>query len=159
MQKRRWPNVPVDENGLSTRRDLALDNIYNNKFVEFHMANGTILNSRDINWRHVMWDQVVKLVISIRGIRHEVNCVNKTDFKCFLNFRTMSNINTPGPDGKYGPTERIHRWIIGWTDGKKCYLDEVCFHTGQLLRRYYKDLDDGVLGHVHPRCRAGLENV
>lgn len=157
MEKRRWPNVPIDENGLSTRKDLFLDNIYNNKFIEFHMADGTIYNSRDINWRHVMWDQVVKLVVSIRGYETVVSMDNKTDFKTFLNFRTVSRINKPDRDGAFGVTEDVHKWTIGWTDGKKCFLDEISFHTGQVIRRYYKELDNFALGHIHPRCREGLE--
>jgi len=144
---RKWPEVPVDENGLSTRTDLALDSVYRNRWIEFHMADGTVKDSRLINWRHVMWDQVVKLAVSIRGKRHELTMNLKPGFKCFLCYRRVCAVNTP---------QEAQQWIIGWTNGDLAFLLPIEFMTGERGDPFVKKLDD-ILGHVHPRCRAACD--
>ena len=149
---RKWPNVPTDKDGLSSQVHLALDTEYHLRWVEFHMADGTVLDSRHINWRHVMWDRVVKLVVSIRDHRTEVHCMHP-GFKCFLNFRKVSLVRRMREDGKgYHDPEEFLVWTIGWTDGQVCHLVDVSIHTGFVVKKYVKKLDD-ILGHVHPRCR------
>ena len=155
---REWPDVPIDANGLSTRMGLALDTEYKFRWIEFHMADGTVLDSRHINWRHVMWDRVVKLVVNIRDQITEIDCKHP-GFKCFVNFRKHSTRNKPREDGKgYHETEEYLSWVVGWTDGEFCYLTEVSFHTGFIERKYVKKLDD-LLGHIHPRCRELVDGA
>jgi len=154
---RKWPDVPVDIDGLSTQK-LSLDSEYHLRWIEFHMSDGTVLDSRHINWRHVKWEQVVKLVVSIRDHRHSLDRMHCIGFKCFLNFRKQSHLNKPARDGGYGGAQIVKTWCIGWTDGKWAYITDVSFHTGNIVREYRKPLDN-VLGFIHPRCRAGLDEA
>lgn len=133
---------------------LHLDSEYKRRWQEFHMADGTILDSRQINWRNVEWEKVVKLTVNMEGQYYEVGMEGKAGFVCFINFRCGGQEIIRKPDGKE-ERRRIHTWVIGWTNGNECFLQEIDFYRGGLVRRYVDNVKN-LKSHIHPRCRAQL---
>jgi hypothetical protein len=130
---------------------LADDSEYRARWVDFHLADGTTIDSRRTNWRNVEWEKVVKQTMWIRGIKHEVDCQNKPGFKGFLHFR-CGGAEAVFEHGTYKNHKRINTWVIGWTDGRLAYLKEIDFKTGKLIRFYTKPVKE-LNAHIHPRIR------
>ncbi|MBE9570763.1 MAG: hypothetical protein IMF11_09050 [Proteobacteria bacterium] len=129
-------------------RNLHLDSEYRNRYIKFHLANGTIEDSRLKNWRQVAWDQVVCLSAHLLSNIHQVDCKGQ-GFKAFMNFRWGGEEAGYGEDGKYVGHKKIHIWTIGWTDGHVCYLKDIDFYTGELIKDYAAPLYQ-FKGHLHP---------
>ncbi len=134
---------------------LATDDEYRARWVDFHMADGTIVSSRRTNWRNTEWEKVVKLTMWINGAKHEVDCMNKLNFKGFLNFRVVSKEAVFDGNGKYKHHEITNIWVIGWTDGRVGYLKEVDFKMGHVIREYQQPLKE-LSAHIHPRIKKAV---
>jgi hypothetical protein len=130
--------------------DLATDDEYRARWVDFHMADGTTVDSRRTNWRNVEWEKVVGLSMHIRDIVHAVDCKNKPTFKGFMNFRQVRYDAQYDINGKYTHHKRLYTWIIGWTDGEDCYLKEIDFKMGTIVEEYKQPLRENE-AHIHPR--------
>ena len=130
---------------------LHLDSEYRNRWVEFHLANGTVEDSRLKNWRQVAWDQVVRIVCHMVGDVHQVDCKGP-GFRAFLNFRWGGREATFDKKGKYVDHREIKIWTIGWTNGRYCFLKDIDFYTGRYVKGYIAPLSQ-FMGHVHPLVR------
>ena len=130
---------------------LHLDSEYRNRWVEFHLADGTIEDSRLKNWRHVAWGQVVRIVARLRNHTHTVECTDPR-FLTFMNFRWGGSEVIYDGDRKIG-RRPIRAWTIGWTDGVDCFLRDIDFRTGQVIKDYVAPLSQ-FAGHVHPDVKG-----
>lgn len=130
---------------------LHLDSEYRNRWVEFHLVDGTREDSRLKNWRQVAWDQVICLSTHLLGYVYTVHCTDK-EFKAFMNFRWGGREPTYNDKGQYVKHRDIKIWTIGWTDGKKCFLKDIDFYTGKLIKDYIAPLSQ-FKGHIHPAVR------
>ena len=130
---------------------LHLDSEYRNRWIEFHLANGTVEDSRSKNWRQVAWDQVVRIVCHMVGKVHQVDCKGP-GFRAFLNFRWGGREATFDKKGKYTGHREIKIWTIGWTDGRYCFLKDIDFYTGKYVKGYIAPLSQ-FMGHIHPLVR------
>ena len=55
--------------------------------------------------------------------------------------------------GKYIGHRSIKIWTIGWTDGERCFLKDIDFRTGKLVKDYIAPLFQ-FAGHVHPDVKG-----
>jgi hypothetical protein len=127
-------------------KTLHLDSVYRNRWIEFHLENRKIEDSRKINWRNVEWEKVDKIIVKMCGEVHHFDKQNKENFKCFMNFRWS------GEDWLKGKKFTIDIWTIGWTDGVWCYLTDINFTTGKIVN-YYKAPLKEFKAHIHPRIK------
>lgn len=123
-------------------KKLHLDSEYRDRWVEFHLADGTVEDSRLKNWRQVAWGQVICLSVHMLNHVHTVDCTG-VGFKTFMNFRW----------GGMDKGRQIKIWTIGWTNGETCFLKDVCFYTGQLIKEYTSTLLQFKV-HLHPDVEA-----
>lgn len=130
---------------------LHLDRQYRDRFQEYVLFDGKTINSRDTNWRSVEWEKVIKIVTRIRDATHEVLC-NGSSFVSFMNFRWAGQHAVYNSNGKFEGYRPIRTWTVGWTDGTKCYLKDIDFKTGNLLKEYVAPLK-GFKAHIHPRVQ------
>lgn len=131
---------------------LHLDSEYRRRWEEYHLVDGSIFNSCDINWRQVEWEKVVKIVISVEGQRHEMTPRGKANFKYFMRFRWGGQEAQFDKQGHFSGHRQINIWTIGWTDGKTCYLQDIDFYNGRLLKEYQAPLIS-FKKHIHPRVK------
>lgn len=134
-------------------KKLHLDSEYRNRWEEFYLANGTVEDSRLKNWREVAWSQVVQISAYILDQVHIVNCTG-LNFKAFMNFRWGGQESIYDKDGKYAGHKKIHIWTIGWTDGRSCFLKDIDFYTGQLIKEYITSFSQFKV-HLHPDIKVG----
>ena len=118
-----------------------LDNIYRDRWQEYHLATGEIADSRKINWRQVEWEKVVKIVTHLAGKSYVLNC-NQPDFKFFVIYR----------NGGFEGNKPIHEWAVGWSDGKNCFMTDYDFKAGTVLRQYVVSVEK-TRAHIHPRIK------
>lgn len=130
-------------------KEMHLDSMYKRHWEEYHLSDGRIEDSRVKNWRNVEWEKVVRVVFHLRGYRYEIDCKNKPTFVGFMRFRCGGSEPTYKL-GKFTGRKKIHTWVLGWTDGDKCFLKEVDFYTGLEIRTYVQPLAQ-LKGHIHPR--------
>ena len=128
-------------------KKLHLDLEYRNRWIEFHLADGTIEDSRLKNWRHVAWRQVVRLVAHLCNHIHIIECADPR-FLTFMNFR-WGGSEVICDDRKYIGRRPIRIWTIGWTDGLQCFLKDIDFGTGQVIKDYVVPLNQ-FAEHIHP---------
>jgi hypothetical protein len=119
---------------------LHLDSEYSRHWQEYYTSDGKMYDSRFVNWRQVDWEKVVRIDTNIKGNNHSINC-NHSSFLFFMCFRW---------GGKHNK-KPIHIWTTGWTDGIKCFLTDIDFHTGIVIRNYESRLSN-FNSHIHPRC-------
>jgi hypothetical protein len=134
-----------------------LDFEYRNRWIEFHLADGTIEDSRLKNWRDVVWSQVVCLIVCMLGYTHNVSC-DGPNFKAFMNFRWGGLEAVFDENGEYVEHKAIKIWTVGWTDGESCFLKDIDFHTGMLIKNYKTSLVQ-FKGHLHPDVRDKVLGV
>ena len=132
-------------------KSFHLDAEYRNRWQEFHLANGTVEDSRVKNWRQVAWGQVILITAYLLGHVHKVDCAGP-GFLAFLNFRWGGQEPTYDGLGKYTGHRRIRIWTIGWTDGRTCFLKDIDFYTGRFIKRYQAPLSQ-FQKHLHPDVR------
>ena len=128
-------------------KKLHLDSEYRDRWIEFHLADGTIEDSRLKNWRYVAWGQVVRLVAHLRNHSHTIECTDPRFFT-FMNFRWGGSEAIYDGDNFVG-RRPIKIWTIGWTDGETCFLKDISFYTGQLIKDYTSPLSQ-FMNHIHP---------
>lgn len=131
---------------------LHLDSEYRNRWEEFCLHDGTVEDSRLKNWREVAWDKVVCIEAHLLEHVHIVNC-SGPHFRAFMNFRWGGQEAVFDKEGKYIEHKAIKIWTIGWTDGKSCFLKDIDFYTGNLLKEYKTPLQQ-FKGHLHPAVAA-----
>lgn len=136
---------------------LHLDSEYRNRWLEFHLADGTIEDSRIKNWREVSWGQVVCVVAYLVGHSYTVDCTGP-GFLTFMNFRWGGKEAVYDNLRKYRGHRSIKIWTIGWTDGKDCFLKDIDFRTGRLVKEYAAPLSQ-FKGHIHPDVRAKVLGI
>lgn len=124
-------------------KNLALDSEYRKRWQLFHLADGTVKDSREVNWRHVEWEKVIKIEVYILDKVHSVNC-NNPNFQFFLNLRHA------GLTWKDNKKVKINEWCIGWTDGIRAFLKDIDFFTGNIVKEYVVPLVQ-LRKHIHPR--------
>lgn len=125
------------------QKQLHLDSIYRNRWQEYHLADGRVMDSRVINWRHVEWEKVVKISVHVVGKKYHVDCQH-SNFLFFMCFRWG------GSEKANGVRKEIYLWTIGWSDGWKCFLVDIDFKTGDFKKRYTAPLAV-FQSHIHPR--------
>lgn len=125
-----------------------LDKEYRDRWIEFHLVNGKIEDSRFKNWRQVAWDQVVCIIAYLKKHVHKVDCTGHS-FKAFMNFRWGGMEPVYNQSGKYTGHQPIRIWTIGWTDGLTCFLKDIDFYTGRLIKNYQVPLSQ-FQKHLHP---------
>ena len=128
-----------------------LDSEYRDRWEEFHLKDGTMEDSRLKNWRDVAWNDVVKIVVCIKGCIHTVNNIGP-GFKAFMNFRWGGMEAIFDDKGKYIEHRPVKIWTVGWTDGEKCFLKDIDFYIGGLIKNYVTSLDQ-FKEHLHPDVR------
>ena len=123
---------------------MALDIGYRKKWEEYHLDSGVVMDSRYVDWKDVEWERVVSLVLVIRDQRYEVKNTDP-NFVAFVRYRT----------DHIGGAQRHESWVVGWTDGKVCYLNEFNFKDGTLLKNFVRPLAE-VKAFIHPRVKGRL---
>ena len=131
---------------------LHLDSEYRDRWEEFYLSNGMMEDSRQKNWREVAWDEVVSIEAHLLEHVHVVNC-SGSRFRAFMNFRWGGQETIFDDEGKYIEHKAIKIWTIGWTDGEKCFLKDVDFYTGELIKDYETPLEQ-FKGHLHPAVKG-----
>lgn len=130
-------------------RSTATDDIYVNRHLSFHLIDGRILSSRDLNWHHVLARSVMMLELNIRNRIYRVRRQDlPSSFVEFIHFRTKGTKFNGRVDGEVLEPEQYNSWTIGWTDGQTEYLCEIDFQTGAMVRNYEQPLS--VKSHLHP---------
>lgn len=128
-----------------------LDSEYRNRWIIFHLEDGTTEDSRLKNWRDVEWQDVIGLEVFLLGHTYYVN-YNGPGFKAFMNFR-WGGQEAVYEDSKYVGHKTIKIWTVGWTDGEECFLRDIDFYTGKLLKTYRTSLAQ-FKEHLHPNIRV-----
>jgi hypothetical protein len=129
-------------------KQYHLDSQYRKRWQEFHLASGTVEDSRQIYWRHVDWSQVVQVITHIDGKTYATHC-KQPDFKFFVVYRWG------GHEWIKGKKKPIREWAVGWSNGEKCFMTDIDFKTGQINRQYVVPVE-AVKGHIHPKVRGRI---
>jgi len=116
----------------------TLDNIYKNRWQEYYLADGRKFDSREIYWRVLPWNQVVQIITYIRDKKYLTHSKHP-DFKFFVIYRWA------GIDAR----KEINEWAVGWSNGKNCFMTDIDFKTGKIVRQYVVPVNK-VKGHIHP---------
>lgn len=132
-----------------------LDSEYRNRYEEYYLEDGTIKDSRQINWRDVEWEKVKKIVIRIKNRIHLIDKRGKKEFKGFMRFRWGGREAQHNAQGQFIGFKMINIWTFGWTNGQKAYLKDIDFKNGMLIKTYDMKLEE-VKGHIHPRLNIKL---
>lgn len=132
------------------KQKLHLDSEYRRRWEIFTLDDGTIEDSRVKNWRDVEWEKVKEIQVNIEGKTHSLSGEGKENFKGFLNFRYYQRLAELGDNRKFKGHKIIQWWIIGWTDGKDCFLQSFDFYTGDKVKEWTMPIE-AVKGHIHPR--------
>lgn len=130
---------------------MHLDSEYRDRWVEFHLVDGSVEDSRLKNWRQVAWEQVIRIEIHMIGKVHQVDC-KALGFRAFMNFRWGGREATFDKKGKYAGHREIRIWTIGWTDGRSCFLKDIDFYTGNFIKGYIAPLSQFAC-HLHPAIK------
>ena len=130
------------------RNNLSLDSEYRDHYQRYYLADGTVADSRTINWRQLDWEKVVKIETRIRGQSHTVECSDPR-FEFFMVFRWF------GQEWIEGKRRQINVWTQGWSDGVRCYLSDIDFKSGAKIKDYVDPLSK-FEAHVHPRVTGKM---
>ena len=132
-------------------KKLHLDSEYRNRWEEFCLSDGTVEDSRLKNWREVAWNRVTKVTVHILEQVHTVDNSGQS-FLAFMNFRWGGHEAIFSDDGQYVGHMPIKIWTIGWTDGKECFLKDIDFYAGNLIKDYVAPLSQFAC-HLHPAVK------
>ncbi len=133
-------------------KKLHLDSEYRRRWQEYHLVDGTVKDSRVVNWRNVEWERVVKIVTYMNGTEHVIDLKDKSGFKFFMCFR-WGGQEAQYKDQKYIGHTKVNLWTQGWTNGGMCFLNDVDFYTGKVVKIYKMKLEK-LKGHIHPRVKG-----
>ncbi|MGD9156916.1 MAG: hypothetical protein PVG39_00790 [Desulfobacteraceae bacterium] len=70
-------------------------------------------------------------------------------FRGFMNFRWGGREAQYNKKGEYTGHKTVNLWTIGWTDGKKCFLTDIDFYTGEKVKEYDMPVVE-LKQHIHP---------
>ena len=129
-----------------------LDSMYRNRYEEFHLDDGTVIDSREINWRDVEWNRVKRILVRMNGHDNEFLSKDKPGFKGFMNFRWGGQIAQYNEQKEYIGHKEVKVWTVGWTDGEKHYLTDIDFHSGEKIAEYEAPYAE-YINHVHPSIK------
>lgn len=113
------------------------------------MADGTVLDSRVINWRQVQAELVVKISMTIRS--HEYGVLPGIGHKGFVTYRTKGYTWGKDHNGKE-VKKTTNTWLIGWADEIFAHMLEADFQTGLIINRFNEPLKK-IETHIHPRLK------
>ena len=133
--------------GLTPNKSLPLDSEYRRRWMEFAHADGTVDDSRKVNWKQIRWNDLIELRVFMNGQTHKVTAIDN-NFKFFITFRCGGRTDTY-KDGKYAGSNPINEWVIGWSDGENVFLKYIDFYTGNLLKETVESLKNHKI-HLHP---------
>ena len=132
---------------------LHLDSEYRGRYEEYIMQDGTVYNSREINWRDISnWYEVVKIIVHLKEKVWEIDCTNEEGFMGYVRLRNGGQLAQFNAQGQPMAPKVIHEWCFGWTDGVKVYLKVVDFKTGEELPSEIRNYDD-TINHIHPSLK------
>ena len=134
---------------------LHLDSEYKNRWEEYHLFDGSVKDSRKINWRKVKWEKVERIVFYIKDKKHILDRKGKKNFKGFMRFRWGGREAQYNAQGQFIGYKPIHIWTLGWTNGKIAFLKDFDFKTGVLIKTYQMKLKD-IKSHIHPRLKLKI---
>ncbi len=131
-----------------------LDNIYNRRWQKFHLADGSYKDSRELHWRQVAWENVVKLEVQVRDYLHEV--LPGPAHKGFITYRTSGIEWVDGEPGKKRIPRGARSWYIGWLNETHAHVKQIDFQTGFVKTEEVIPIER-VEAHIHPRLKQQWE--
>jgi hypothetical protein len=134
---------------------LHLDSEYRDRWEEFYLSDGRVEDSRLKNWREVEWEKVKKIAVHLRDKTH-IFTDQQPGFKFFMNFRCGGREARHDEKGKFMGFKPINTWVVGWTDGKACFLTEMDFKGGHVIKRFTMPLGE-LQNHIHPRLKEKVD--
>lgn len=134
----------------------AFDSSNRNSYLLFHLTNGLILSSRDINFQDVELEKIKKIEARFKYNKYElVKDLLPSSFLEFVHFRSYGYYYDIFKNSTEGENRPIHTWTLGWTDGTNEYLDEFDFKTGNHMRRYVIPRDSKTNpSHFHKQSKS-----
>ena len=124
-------------------KTLHTDNCYRDRFQQYYLYNGDVADSRQKNWRHVEWEKVIAVKTVVKDKTYLTHCKHP-DFKFFIVYRWG------GHEWKGSEKVAIKQWAVGWSNGERCFMTDIDFKTGEIVRQYVVPVDQ-VKSHIHPR--------
>jgi len=130
-------------------KTFHLDNIYRDRWQEYHLANGVKVDSREKYWRMLEWNRVIAVVTNIRDKKYLTHCKHP-DFKFFVVYRWG------GQEWRFGTKHKIQEWAVGWSNGVNSFMTDIHFKTGEIVRQYVVPNTE-ILGLIHPTCGGTIQ--
>ena len=128
------------------------DEEYFNRFILFHLNDGRIISSREINFHGIELKKIKMMELNIRGRSYRIRKEDLPDsFVEFIHHRTKGTAFIYNKEVGLSIREEFNSWSIGWTDGKTEFLIEIDFQTGLIIRKYEQPLTDKSTSHLHPQ--------
>lgn len=105
-----------------------LDSLYRRRWELYYTPN-KIYDSREINWKQIPKDEVIKIEMYVEG---HIYIIDNTDpsFKGFIRWRWGGF--------EFNGKVKIDIWTAGWHDGTTCHMTEVQFKDGSMERKEYQ---------------------
>lgn len=133
---------------MADKKYKHLDSEYKGRWEEYHFQDGTILDSREINWRDVKnWKNLKELHAVVRGHRYVVTNQHE-NFKYFVRYRIQRIDKLYNKQDNKSITKKIQIWCIGWCDGEKAHVTHIDFKTAEKLKEEVVDFKKST--HIHP---------
>ena len=130
----------------------ATDEEYFNRFILFHLTDGRVISSREINFHGIELKKIKMMELNIRGRSYRIRKEDLPDsFIEFIHHRTKGTTFAISQESGLSLPEEFNSWSIGWTDGKTEFLAEIDFQTGLMIRKYEQPLTDKSISHLHPQ--------
>ena len=130
-------------------KQLHLDSEYRKRHEEYVMEDGTIFDSREINWRDVTgWNNLKEIKFRMVGREYNID-KDHPKFKHFVRFRNGGLRKEWNKENQNFDCNVIHEWCLGWTDGEKVFMDVIDFFTGNKIGEDVRDYSN-CLTHMHP---------
>ena len=131
---------------------MNTDAQFRDRWLDYYLSDGRQYSSREIYWRLIEWEKVVKIRVNLRGLKYDIE--SGPDTLGFMNFRWAGSEAKHDSEGKPVGRRPIHTWVVGTIEPNGVHLSEFDFKTGQLIKRSIEPIEK-YSSHIHPR----LENV
>lgn len=126
--------------------EWPLDNTLRDREIRYYMADGSACSSRDIYWRALVWENVVKIEMTIRKQSYRV--LPGPGHLGFITYRTSALEWSQKKHTRYNRDT----WLIGYLDATHAHMTEVYFKTGALKGHLVKPIKE-IETHIHPRLK------
>lgn len=126
---------------------LHLDSEYRDRYQEYYLSDGSVFSSRLVNWRQIEWEKVIAIKTFVRNKTFFTHCKHP-DFRFFVVYRWG------GDEWKDGQKVKIKQWAVGWSNGENCFMTDIDFKSGEIVRQYVVKVED-IKAHIHPRVANG----